>query len=65
MGFRVSGGKINSNLSLVLKQRAFEFASFNLARWNTVSTNTLSGATLNLTNSMGGALSFYRALWAP
>ena len=39
--------------------------SSDLAPWTTVSTNTLSGATLNLTNSIAGALNFYRAVWAP
>ena len=39
--------------------------SGDLATWTTVSTNTLNGATLNLTNSIVGALNFYRAAWAP
>jgi hypothetical protein len=39
--------------------------SSDLATWTTVSTNTLSSTTLNLTNSIVGALNFYRAVWAP
>ena len=41
--------------------------SSNLATWASVSTNTLPGGTLNITNPIppGAAQQFWRALWKP
>ncbi|PWU18190.1 MAG: alpha-L-arabinofuranosidase [Verrucomicrobia bacterium] len=39
--------------------------SSDFSNWLTFSTNTLSGSTLNITNSVTGGASFYRALWLP
>jgi hypothetical protein len=33
--------------------------------WTTVSTNTLVGTTLNVTNPAGGGMAFWRAVWQP
>ena len=41
--------------------------STNLSAWTTVSTNWLTGSTLNITNPVpaGAAISFWRAVWQP
>lgn len=47
--------------------RYFIQNSTNLSAWTTVSTNTLTGNTLNLTNPVpaGSGLKFWRAVWQP
>jgi alpha-N-arabinofuranosidase len=47
--------------------RYFIQSSTNLVTWSTVSTNFLSGNTLNVTNpvSAGAAMNFWRAVWQP
>jgi hypothetical protein len=47
--------------------RYFIQSSTNLSAWTTVTTNTLVGNTLNLTNPVpaGTATRFWRALWQP